>query len=184
MTKRTKVAQRSYFPILLAVVGLSISTGAVARQPSKAQISAIRSSCQADYPAHCAGVPTGGAAALACLQKNMANLSPACQTAVNAVGGGPSAEPITTPPQPSTVAPAVAPGAPAVSTVPAAPARQYPPMAPRQELAILRYSCGSDFRALCGGVQFGGGRAIACLRDNGSSLSPRCRSALMGASRR
>src|SRR5258708_26531213 len=35
-----------------------------AKQPSSAQISAIRSACRSDYPKVCAGVPTGGAPAL------------------------------------------------------------------------------------------------------------------------
>jgi hypothetical protein len=72
--------------ILLVIAGLSISTESFAQRPSQAQIGAIRSACQSDYPVHCAGVPAGGAAALQCLQKNVANVSPACQTAVNAAG--------------------------------------------------------------------------------------------------
>ena len=35
-----------------------------AKQPSSAQVSAIRSACRSDYPKVCAGVPTGGAPAL------------------------------------------------------------------------------------------------------------------------
>ena len=45
---------------------------ASAQQPTSAQASAIRSACRADYQANCAGVPTGGEAALACLQQNAA----------------------------------------------------------------------------------------------------------------
>ncbi|OKO70593.1 cysteine rich repeat-containing protein, partial [Bradyrhizobium sp. NAS96.2] len=56
--------------------------------PSSAQISAIRSACRSDYPKVCAGVPTGGAPALQCLEKNKAKLSPACEKAVAAAGGG------------------------------------------------------------------------------------------------
>ncbi len=37
---------------------------ALAQQPSRAQIGAIRANCRADYQAHCASVPTGGLAAL------------------------------------------------------------------------------------------------------------------------
>ena len=43
------------------------ATAAPAQQPSSAQISAIRSACRSDYPKVCAGVPTGGAPALQCL---------------------------------------------------------------------------------------------------------------------
>src|SRR6185312_10493360 len=46
------------------------AAAAPAGQPSSAQISAIRSACRSDYPKVCAGVPTGGAPALQCLEKN------------------------------------------------------------------------------------------------------------------
>jgi hypothetical protein len=57
-----------------------------------------------------------------------------------------------------------------------------PPVAltPRQEIMIVRQTCGPDFRRLCGSVPLGGGRGIACLRANAASLSPGCQSALMG----
>ncbi len=43
-----------------------------AKQPTSAEVSAIRSACRSDYPKVCAGVPTGGAPALQCLEKNKA----------------------------------------------------------------------------------------------------------------
>src|SRR6185503_18228326 len=52
-----------------------------AGQPTSAQISAIRSACRSDYPKVCAGVPTGGAPALQCLEKNKAKLSAGCEKA-------------------------------------------------------------------------------------------------------
>src|SRR5439155_6565252 len=61
---------------------------AAAGQPSSAQISAIRSACRSDYPKVCAGVPTGGAPALQCLEKNKAKLSAGCEKAVSAASGG------------------------------------------------------------------------------------------------
>src|SRR5438128_10731487 len=71
--------------VLAALLGMA---GEAAAQPNQAQAGAIRQACRADYGAHCAGVPTGGQAALACLQRNMASLSPPCRDAVGAVGGG------------------------------------------------------------------------------------------------
>src|ERR1700680_2193918 len=53
-------------------------------KPSSAQISAIRSACRSDYPKVCAGVPTGGAPALQCLEKNKSKLSASCEKAVAA----------------------------------------------------------------------------------------------------
>jgi hypothetical protein len=66
----------------------ALAAPALAQQPTSAQAGAIRQACRSDYQAHCASVPTGGSAALACLQQNAASLSPGCQQAVKAVGGG------------------------------------------------------------------------------------------------
>src|SRR5229473_1161054 len=61
------------------------------KKPSSAQISAIRSACRSDYPKVCAGVPTGGAPALECLEKNKSKLSASCEKAVVAASGGAAA---------------------------------------------------------------------------------------------
>jgi hypothetical protein len=176
--------------ITLALLGLWAP--ADAQQPSQAQISAIRSSCAADYRAHCAGVPTGGMPALNCLRQNVDKLSAACQTAVNAAGGGaaPSAAgggAAPAAPAAPSAAPSTSPAetAPATPAAPAAPAAHaFRPMSPRQEMAVLRGACGPDYRALCAGVPPGGGRVIGCLRENAASLSPRCQAVLMAARRR
>ena len=136
------------------------------RQPSSAQIGAIRSACRSDYPKVCAGVPTGGAAALQCLEKNQSKVSAGCQRAVAAVSGG-------------AVPPAA--GGTGVETAPAAeppPTLVLRPMLPREELFVLRSACGADVRALCAGVQPGGGRVVRCLAVQSASLSPACRSVL------
>jgi len=135
---------------------------AIAKKPSSAQISAIRSACRSDYPSVCAGVPTGGAPALQCLQKNKAQLSPACERAVAAASGGGAAPAAT-----EAAAPATAPSAIVLR-----------PMRPREELFVLRSACGGDVRSICGGVQPGGGRIIRCLATNAGSLSPACRDVL------
>jgi hypothetical protein len=193
MPKATAARSRTTTPhlaIVFALVGLSLSTTAFAQQPTGAQIGAIRSACRADYQAHCAGVPTGGAAALQCLRKHVASVSAACQTAVNAVAGaanGAAAKPAAASPASTTAAAAAAtaPPVPAaaapIEEAPATRIRRHRELTPRQALAVLRFACGPDFRVLCGGTPLGGGRAIACLRDNGASLSPRCRGALTGA---
>ena len=59
---------------------------ALAQQPSPAQQNALRQSCRADYQRNCAGVPAGGAEALACLQQHAAQTSPGCQQALRALG--------------------------------------------------------------------------------------------------
>jgi hypothetical protein len=42
----------------------------------------------------------------------------------------------------------------------------------------VRSACGADVRALCAGVDPGGGRIIECLATQSASLSPDCRSVL------
>jgi hypothetical protein len=139
------------------------------KKPSAAQVSAIRSACRSDYMRSCAGVPTGGAAALSCLEKHKSTLSQGCQQAVSAVGG--SSAPA------AGTAPAGAPAA-DQATAPADAAAPAPPMVlrpmlPREELFVAR-TCGGDIRALCASVPAGGGRIMRCLAANASSLSPSC----------
>src|ERR1700682_2515304 len=64
---------------------------AAAKKPGSAQVAAIRSACRSDYQKVCAGVPTWGAPALQCLEKNKSKVSPACEQAVNAASGGTAA---------------------------------------------------------------------------------------------
>ncbi|WP_454616226.1 hypothetical protein [Bradyrhizobium cenepequi] len=138
-------------------------------QPSEAQVSAIRSACRSDYQKFCPGVPTGGAPALKCLEKNRARLSPACGEAVAAANGG--AAPTAGGASAATAAaPAAAPAAPATIVL--------RPLRPREELFVARSACGADVRSLCGGVVPGGGRIVQCLASNAASLSPACKEVL------
>ena len=138
-----------------------------AGQPTSAQISAIRSACRSDYPKVCAGVPTGGAPALQCLERNRAKLSAGCEKAVAAAGGGGVAA--VAPPAAGAAA-AAAPAAPTVLVL--------RPMRPREELFVLRSACGADVRSICGGVAPGGGRIVQCLATNAAQLSPACKDVL------
>lgn len=137
---------------------------AATQKPSDAQTAAIRSACRSDYEKNCASVPPGGAASLQCLQKSMSKLSPSCQKAVSAVGGGAASAPATA-------------AAPAADAPPPAPL-VLRPMRPREELFVLRSACGADVRALCGGVAPGGGRIVQCLAVRSASLSPACKDVL------
>jgi hypothetical protein len=142
-----------------------------AGQPSSAQISAIRSACRSDYPKVCAGVPTGGAPALQCLEKNKAKLSAGCEKAVSAASGGGAAA--------AAPAAGAAPAGAAAAAAPAAPAViVLRPLRPREELFVLRSACGADVRTICGGVQPGGGRIVQCLATNAAQLSPACKDVL------
>jgi hypothetical protein len=142
---------------------------AAAEKPSDAQVAAIRSACRSDYSKVCAGVPTGGAPALQCLEKNKAKVSASCAQAVNAASGG--------------AAPAA--GGAAATTSPAAAPAAAPatvlvlrPMLPREELFVLRSACSADVRTLCGGVAPGGGRIMQCLATQAASISPACKDVL------
>ena len=182
---------------LAIILGFGILP-AMAQAPSKAQQSAIRSACPTDYRSYCASVPPGGMPALNCLQQNVAKLSDACRTAVQAVSGSASA-PATPPPDatspaddaakpaakttgaaPAAKAPAASAAAPPTTKAPPAAAAAPPAadLAPRQEAALIRQSCSRDFRTHCRGVPIGGGNVIACLKANAASLSPRCKTAL------
>ena len=141
-----------------------------ARKPSQAQISAIKSACRSDYMKVCAGVPTGGAPALECLEKNKTMVSAACAKAVAAVGGGGA---------PATAGGAGPGGAPAAAAAPAAPeVIVLRPMRPREALFVVRSACGADVARLCGGVPLGGGRVVQCLASQAGTLSPACKDVL------
>jgi hypothetical protein len=150
------------------------AAAAPAGQPTSAQVSAIRSACRSDYPKVCAGVPTGGAPALQCLEKNKGKLSAGCEKAVAAASGGGAAAPAAGA-APAAAAPAAAGAAPA-ATAPTVIALR--PMRPREELFVLRSACGADVRSICGGVPAGGGRIVQCLATNAAQLSPACKDVL------
>jgi hypothetical protein len=121
------------------IVGLAVAALAVpalAQQPSQEQIAAVRASCRSDFLSLCSGVPRGGAEALQCLKRNAAQLSPACQAAVNAIAAAaprpetrpaPAAQPPAAAPAPEPTPTAAPPSAPAetapapVATAPTAP---------------------------------------------------------------
>ena len=82
---------------MLAMGPMLFPVSSAAQQPTPAQATAIRSACRTDYMAHCASVPTGGAAALQCLQQHAAQVSPSCQQALQAAVAKPSTAAASTP---------------------------------------------------------------------------------------
>jgi hypothetical protein len=129
---------------------------ASASKPSQAQGANIRRACAANYKTHCAGIPPGGSASVACLKRNARTLSAPCQQALGVAAG-------------------------ATTVVAAAPAPVEPApllVTPREEMFLQRNACRADYATLCGGLRPGLGRIAACLHYNGANLSPRCQQAL------
>lgn len=162
--------------IAVAPLVLSMNMAALRAAPTEAQQQAIRSSCQSDYRTYCASVPTGGSAALQCLEKNIANLSQPCQQAVRAVSGGAQTAPGSG--NATTEAPAGGTGSAPAASTPAAKAPTVIVIQPGQEMALMREACGADYRAHCAGVRIIGGGALGCLVSHAASLSAGCKAEL------
>jgi hypothetical protein len=129
-------------------------------RPTAQQQAAIRQACQGDFMSKCSGVQPGGAAALQCLQRHSAQLSPNCRQAVAAIGPGtPAAKPA---PAAATAAPAAAP---AIAPTP-------------QQQSAIKFTCRRDFTVYCRGVTPGGPDAFACLQRNSARLSPNCKTSI------
>ncbi len=152
-----------------AIVTFAALTHHAQAQLSSAQQSALRANCRSDFMSHCSGVTPGSKDALACLQKNVASLSPGCQAAVKPTLPPPAAK-ASPPPKPAAAAPKPAPTA---ATAPP------PKAAPRQLTAAqkdaMRASCRGDFMSHCSGVSPGGAEALACLQRNVGQLSSACK---------
>jgi hypothetical protein len=86
------------------------AAAAPAAAPTAQQQQAIKSACQRDFMTNCRGVTPGGPEALACLQRNSSRLSPGCQGAVAALGGGASTTAAAGPTAEATPPPAARPG--------------------------------------------------------------------------
>jgi hypothetical protein len=163
---------------------LWVATGSANAQPTAEQQSALRNNCRSDFMSNCSGVTPGGAEALQCLQRNVAKLSPGCQSAVNALSPRPAPQQATTapPPAPAAAAPAApaparpAAAMPAPAVAPAASPAAGAPTAEQQ--AALRQLCGADYMAKCSHVAPASHQALQCLQIHSADLSANCRGAL------
>src|SRR5262245_32071539 len=168
-TRATRVVRG----IVLAFCIATLATVALA-QPTPEPRSSIRNACGEDFMANCSGIQPGGAEALACLQQNLARLSPSCQSAVTAVAPPAAASP---PPAAATGPQSTPPPVTTPSPSTGAPS-QGPTRSSSQQRAAIRTACRSDFVTYCGGGQPGGVEALACLKNNAANLSPICRQAV------
>jgi hypothetical protein len=153
--------------IVVSLCAFWVIVSPAGAQPSKAQVSALRSACRSDYMAHCSRVNPNGPGALPCLQRNASALSPKCRAAVSAVGSAPAAKPPARPvPQQALLS-----GGQAAS-----------PQSNKTKEAALRSACRSDYMAHCSRVNPKGPGALSCLQRNAASLSAKCRKAVAAAS--
>lgn len=164
----------------VAPAAAPVATPTAPTQPTAAQQNAIKQNCRNDFMSHCSRVQPGGAQALSCLQANASKLSPACRSAVAAIGGAGTARPTAAQTQKPTVAPPAATAAPAETAPAAMPA---PRLDSPLEARLIRRFCFNDFKVLCRGVPLGQGRALQCLAANAPALSPGCKAAMAQASR-
>lgn len=121
------------------LIVLAMSQGASA-QVTADQQAAIKASCRSDFMSKCSGVRPGGAEALQCLQKNVASLSPSCQSAVSATLPKPAPAAAAAPPPPPPPAAAAAPPAAAAPTIQTAkpPAATMPAIKPAAAMPAAR----------------------------------------------
>jgi hypothetical protein len=133
--------------------------------PTAAQQSAMRSNCRNDFMSKCSGVTPGGKDALACLQSNVASLSPACKRVVSATMHGSAPAP----------AAAVA-AAPATGPEPASAENGFVPGG-----MLISKACARTILMQCRGMALDMSRKVACLAayaKSGHFVGPRCETAL------
>lgn len=135
---------------------------AAPRQLTAAQKDAMRASCRSDFMSLCSGVSPGGSEALACLQRNVGQLSPACTQVIGSTMAPASIPTVRAAPPPAVAAPAPAAGGPTP-----------------QQMKAVKFTCRRDFNAHCRGVPQGGQEAMACLMRNAARLTPNCRTAVV-----
>src|SRR5580704_11765734 len=142
------VAARNVAALALLALPVAVAVPAAA-QPSPEQIETLRQACRSDFIAHCVGVQPGGREALQCLERNRAQLSGACGSAVGAVVPRAATQPEALQaetPQPerqTPVTPQPQPAAAQPASAPAQPSQQ-------EELAAVQRACTiQDFMAHC-----------------------------------
>jgi hypothetical protein len=183
VSRESACPRATYIALFLTFALALIATGAVAQD--EAAMEGIKSNCRSDHMAKCGSVPPGGTEALQCMQGHVATHSPACKTAVSATT--PNAEPPAEakPKKAKTTATAAPNAAPPAAAAPP-PSRRAISLARIESmplpsrLAVIG-SCGYDKNAVCPSEKPGGSRILVCLAQHLEALSPRCKSAPLGA---
>ncbi len=152
------IGARTLLALGMLVSPLALMEKSAAQQPSREQVEAIRESCRSDFISHCPSVQPGGREALECLQRNAAQLSPTCSSAVDAAAALPPA--VAGPqPQPSPTQPSQATAS--------------------DQLGAMRQGCTlDDFLSHCSWIQPNSPELLLCLRANAAKVSPGCQTAV------
>jgi hypothetical protein len=144
----------------LAVLALPMAMAdPTAAQPSPEQIETIRQACRSDFIAHCSSVQPGGRDALQCLERNAAQLSTECGSAVSAVVPKPETKPDT--------AAETKPEMPPPATAVAQPS-------PQDQLIAVQEVCTIKDASHCSWIAPGSPELLLCLRANAGELSSAC----------
>lgn len=168
----------------LAVMAVLASAIMVMRPAAAQQDKATGiAACRGDVKQFCAGVEPGAGRLIKCLGDNAAKLSPACADVVRArtaaaPAQGQQAQAQPAPGQPAPTQPAPAPG-PQAQTPTSPPPAAAAPAADRPMQA-----CRGDVATLCKGIEGGGGKRLACLRENRAKVTPACGAALDAVAQR
>lgn len=152
-------------------------------------LKSVQKACTlSDMMAHCSFIQPSNPEIVLCLKANAADLSPACQAAVQAAPATPAAAPAPEPERKATpvrkpAEPEHKPNEPErASAPPPAPAAAASKKPTPQQQSAIRAACRSDFISHCSGVTPGGVAALQCLQRNGAQLSSGCRGALAAIS--
>ena len=155
---------------------------------SEDTLKTVQKACtMSDMMAHCSWIQPGNPEIVLCLKANAADLSPSCQTAVQAAPATPAAASAPEPERKATpvkrTEPERKPAEPQRASAPAAaPAVAITKKPTAQQQSAIRAACRSDFISHCSGVTPGGAAALQCLERNGASLSAGCKGALAAVS--
>jgi hypothetical protein len=151
------IGTRRLAALAILASSITIVSPAVAQQPRPEQIETIRQACRSDFVSHCSSIQPGGPEALQCLQRNAAQLSPACSSAINAAApSSDQSRPETATPQPQR-AQAIA----------------------QDQLSAMRGACTlNDFMSHCSWIEPSSPELLQCLRANAAQLSPACQTAV------
>ena len=148
---------------------LSVRTRAEDRRRDRrrGQIKAVRQACTLnDFMAHCSWITPEQPRVLLCLKANAADLSPACQSALQSVPGRRRPQRKRQRPRPrNRRPPRRPPRSPRDLRRPERRSERAPQQRPPQtQTSAIRAACRSDFMSHCAGVQPGGAEALQCLQ--------------------